>query len=67
MLTKELQIIVKDIAKDFNIEAASLAAFIEVESGGQGFNSSTGKILIKIMPKIKCVKLFFTIGMLPNR
>lgn len=50
MLTKELQIIVKDIAKDFNIEAASLAAFIEVESGGQGFNSSTGKILIQFEP-----------------
>ena len=50
MISKELQLIVKEIASEFRLEAAALASFIEVESGGEGFNSSTGKILIQFEP-----------------
>ena len=54
MISKELQLIVKEVAKDFQLEGAALAAFIEVESGGQGFDSKTGKILIQFEPA--CMK-----------
>ena len=47
-MTTELQTLCKEVAQEFKLLPASLGAFIEVESGGQGFNSSTGKILIKI-------------------
>lgn len=49
-MTKELQLIVKLIACQFKLEPASLAAFIEVESGGRGFDKDTGKILIQFEP-----------------
>ena len=39
-----------DICKKQNIEAASLLAFISVETGGKGFDDSTGKILIQFEP-----------------
>ena len=39
-----------DICKRQNIDAASLLAFISVETGGQGFDSKTGKILIQFEP-----------------
>ena len=46
-MTTELQTLCKEIAIEFKLLPASLGAFIEVESGGQGFNSSTGKILMQ--------------------
>lgn len=49
-MTTELQLIVKLIACQFKFEPAALAAFIEVESGGKGFDSATGKILIQFEP-----------------
>lgn len=49
-MNKELQTIVKLVACQFKYEAASLAAFIEVESGGKGFDDKTGKILIQFEP-----------------
>lgn len=39
-----------DICKKQNIEAASLLAFISVETGGKGFDDKTGKILIQFEP-----------------
>lgn len=42
--------IVKKIAQEFNIEFAALMAFIEVESGGRGFDSTTGRIIIQFEP-----------------
>ena len=42
--------IVKKIAQEFNIEFAALMAFIEVESGGRGFDSATGRIIIQFEP-----------------
>lgn len=50
MISKELQNIVKDVAKEFGYKAKDLAAFIDVESGGKGFDSATGKILIQFEP-----------------
>ena len=42
--------IVKKTAQEFNLEFAALMAFIEVESGGRGFDSATGKIIIQFEP-----------------
>ena len=41
--------IIQKIAKKYNIDPAFLKAFIEVESGGKGFDSN-GKILIQFEP-----------------
>ena len=49
-MNKELQTIVKLVACQFKFEPAALAAFIEVESGGKGFDEKTGKILIQFEP-----------------
>lgn len=49
-MNKELQLIVKLVACQFKFEPASLAAFIEVESGGRGFDEKTGKILLQFEP-----------------
>lgn len=40
----------KEIALQFGIEFAALKAFIDVESGGYGFDKKTGKILIQFEP-----------------
>lgn len=44
--------IVKKIVREFNLEYAALMAFIEVESGGRGFDENTGKIIIQFEPAI---------------
>ena len=44
--TKELQA----IADEFGISLAQLKAVIAVESGGKGFDSATGKIIIQFEP-----------------
>lgn len=49
-MTKELKNIIKKLALNFNLEPAILASFIEVETGGQGFDESTGKIMIQFEP-----------------
>lgn len=49
MISKELIQICKDTAAKFNLEAKAFAAFIEVESGGKGFNTD-GKIMIQFEP-----------------
>lgn len=41
---------IREIAKNNGIEYASLRAFIAVESGGKGFDSTTGKIIIQFEP-----------------
>lgn len=41
---------IKEIAEANGIEYAALKAFIEVESGGRGFDLKTGKILIQFEP-----------------
>lgn len=38
------------VATDFSLEAALVRAVIEVESGGIGFSSDTGKIIIQFEP-----------------
>lgn len=48
MISEELKKIVREIARQFNLEPAALAAFIEVESGGKGFVD--GKIIIQFEP-----------------
>jgi len=45
-----LKEIVKRIAAMFGLEWAILMAFIEVESGGKGFDPATGKIIIQFEP-----------------
>jgi hypothetical protein len=40
------------LAKEFGYEIAAVKAVIEVESGGSGFDSKTGKILIQFEPHI---------------
>lgn len=47
MITNEK---IKEIANRFGLEYAALKAFIEVESGGHGFDKKTGKILIQFEP-----------------
>lgn len=42
--------IVKRIAKEFGIEYAALMSFIQVESGGRGFDKGTGKLIIQFEP-----------------
>jgi hypothetical protein len=49
MISKELIQICKDVAERFNLDPKSFAAFIEVESGGKGFNND-GKIIIQFEP-----------------
>lgn len=41
---------IREIALRFGLEYAALKAFIEVESGGSGFDKKTGKILIQFEP-----------------
>lgn len=41
---------IKEIAEKHGLEYAALRAFIDVESGGKGFNEATGKILIQFEP-----------------
>lgn len=41
---------IKEIAKNFGIKPAMFMAFIEVESGGKGFDEKTGKIIIQFEP-----------------
>ena len=46
---KELLPIIKSVATSFGIEPAAVASFIEVETGGMGFNHD-GKIIIQFEP-----------------
>lgn len=41
---------ISEIAKNNKIEPAALMAFLEVESGGTGFDRTTGKIIIQFEP-----------------
>ena len=41
---------IREIAQSYGLEYAELKAFIEVESGGRGFDTKTGKILIQFEP-----------------
>ena len=47
---KELIPLVKTIATEFGIEPACIMAFIATESGGLGFDTVTGKIIIQFEP-----------------
>lgn len=49
-MTKNLIQLLKDAAIEFDFEWQALCAFAEVESGGDGFNSATGKIIIQFEP-----------------
>jgi len=49
-MNKELITIVQLVACKNGMDPAALAAFIEVESGGKGFDAGTGKILIQFEP-----------------
>jgi len=47
---KELIPIIKNISTQFGIEPACIASFIATESGGLGFATDTGKIIIQFEP-----------------
>ena len=49
-MTKNLLQIIKETANEFNLDWRALAAFVEVETGGQGFDPKTGKITIQFEP-----------------
>jgi hypothetical protein len=49
-MTKNLLQLIKQTAKDFDIEWQMGAAFVKVESPGRGFDEVTGKILIQFEP-----------------
>lgn len=49
-MTTELIQIIKSIANTFNYDWRKIATFIEVETGGKGFDELTGKILIQFEP-----------------
>ena len=46
----ELVEIIMKVAKEFGYEDAALASFIETETGGKGFDKTTGKIIIQFEP-----------------
>ena len=45
-MKKELIQIIEAKAKEHKLSAALLMSFVETESGGEGFDSKTGKIII---------------------
>jgi len=47
---KELIPIIKPTVESFNLDLATICAFIAVETGGKGFDSTTGKIIIQFEP-----------------
>jgi hypothetical protein len=47
---KDLIPLIKMEAASFKIESAAVMAFIDVETGGRGFASDTGKIMIQFEP-----------------
>lgn len=49
-MTQEIINITKRIAQNFGFEPSVLLAFIEVETGGHGFDPVTGKIIIQFEP-----------------
>lgn len=49
-MTQEIINITKKVAQTFGFETAVLLAFIEVETGGRGFDPVTGKIIIQFEP-----------------
>ncbi len=49
-MKKEQTLAIKYEACRIGVEAESLAAFIEVESGGKGLDEATGKIIIQFEP-----------------
>ncbi|MEI7486287.1 MAG: N-acetylmuramidase domain-containing protein [Chryseobacterium sp.] len=49
-MTKQIIDLTIKISKAFNFELAVMLSFIEVETGGQGFDSKTGKIIIQFEP-----------------
>ncbi|HAR38557.1 MAG: hypothetical protein A2W86_11895 [Bacteroidetes bacterium GWD2_45_23] len=49
-MTKEQRLSIKFEACRIGVETEALAAFIEVESGGKGFDETTGKIIIQFEP-----------------
>lgn len=49
-MKNELIEIIKNEAATFKIESAAIAAFIAVESSGEGFDHATGKIIIQFEP-----------------
>lgn len=49
-MTNEIIQLTKDIANEKGYDKAVLLAFIEVETGGRGFDQNTGKILIQFEP-----------------
>lgn len=49
-MTKLQRLSIKYEACRIGVEAEALAAFIEVESGGKGFDDATGKLIIQFEP-----------------
>lgn len=45
-----MKALINSIAKQFGYEPAAIAAFLEVETGGRGFDPATGKIIIQFEP-----------------
>lgn len=41
---------IRTLSEAFNVEYSKVKAFIEVESGGKGFDEATGKIIIQFEP-----------------
>lgn len=50
-MNKELKSLIWNIAASFKIESRAIAAFISAETGGEGFDATTGKIIIQFEPK----------------
>ncbi|AZA49744.1 DUF3380 domain-containing protein [Chryseobacterium carnipullorum] len=49
-MTNEIINLTKKVSSEFGFDPAVMLAFIEVETGGRGFDSSTGKIMIQFEP-----------------
>lgn len=49
-MKKNLLQLIKEVSNQFDFDWRVIAAFIDVESGGEGFNLATGKIIIQFEP-----------------
>lgn len=49
-MNKSLLKLIEQVAVEFGYDPASIKAFVHVETGGQGFDPETGKIIIQFEP-----------------
>ena len=51
-MKQEILNTIKKFAIEFGFDEAVLRAFVEIESGGKGFDEKTGKLIIQFEPHV---------------